>query len=160
MAQTASPEADRKPHRKVARKAGRTAEPPPALAGTDPEIVALLEIWAASLETDDPGQVAALYAEDAVLVPTVSNLLRRGRAGITAYFTRFLAKRPRARMHQIHVQRMGDIAIASGVYLFCLTKEAGSAEVPARFTFVCRREGAGWIILSHHSSYMPERGAF
>ena len=118
------------------------------------------DIWERALRTGNPETVAELYAADAVLVPTVSNVVRHDRSGIIDYFTRFLAKAPQARLHESHLRLLGDIAIHSGIYLFRLTREAGSAEVPARFTFVYRKTATGWKIIEHHSSYMPERGAY
>lgn len=118
------------------------------------------DVWARALRTRNPERVADLYASDAVLIPTVSNVVRHDRHGIVDYFTRFLAKAPEARLHESFLRVLGDIAIHSGVYLFRLTREAGAAEVPARFTFVYRKTASGWAIIEHHSSYMPERGAF
>jgi uncharacterized protein (TIGR02246 family) len=117
--------------------------------------------WNAALMTQDPDRVAALYAPDALLIPTVSNILRDTPAAIRDYFVHFLSKAPIARLHKTFARAIGgDHAVLSGVYLFNLTKEAGSADIPARFTFVYRREGDDWLIVEHHSSFMPERGAF
>lgn len=124
------------------------------------DISARFDAWADALKSLDPEQVAKLYATDAVLIPTVSNVIRRDRAQIVDYFVRFLAKAPEVRIHEDSIRVHGDIAIHSGIYVFKLTREAGAADVPARFTFVLRRDGTGWKIIEHHSSYMPERGAY
>lgn len=126
-----------------------------------PNALAIFDRWNQALQTLDPDQVAALYASDAVLIPTVSNIVRDTPAAIREYFVHFLSKAPAARLHKTFEREIGaDHAVLSGVYLFNLTKEAGSADIPARFTFVYRREGDDWLIVEHHSSFMPERGAF
>ena len=44
------------------------------------EITALFKQWNSALKTGDPKQVAALYAADAILLPTVSNQVRHNHA--------------------------------------------------------------------------------
>lgn len=124
------------------------------------EVSQAFDAWARALKTLDPEQVAGLYDRDAVLIPTVSNRIRSTPNAIVDYFVRFLAKAPEARLHESSIRILGDIAIHSGIYLFSLTKEAGTADVPARFTFVYRRKGGKWVIIEHHSSFMPELGAY
>ena len=50
------------------------------------EITALFDQWNSALQTGDPKQVAALYAADAILLPTVSNQVRHNHAEIEDYF--------------------------------------------------------------------------
>jgi hypothetical protein len=57
---------------------------------TQQEIAALFDRWNASLAARDPGKVAANYAPDAVLLPTVSNYPRTDSAGIMGLFCAFL----------------------------------------------------------------------
>lgn len=124
------------------------------------EIASQFDRWNDALESGDHTRVAALYAPDAVLVPTMSNILRRTAPAITEYFRNFKKRAPRGRIHESYIRDLGDIAIHSGVYVFTLTNEAGTADVPARFTFIYQRVNDGWQIIEHHSSYMPDRGAF
>ena len=58
------------------------------------EIAQLFDRWNATLAKGDPTAVAALYARDGMLQPTVSNWMREGRDEITAYFQDFLRKQP------------------------------------------------------------------
>lgn len=117
------------------------------------EIKGLFEAWNDALQTGDPKQVAALYASDAILLPTVSNQVRHNHAEIEDYFVHFLAKGPAGKIDESNVRIFDQIAINSGVYTFTLND--GSV-VPARFTYVYRREGDRWLIIEHHSSQMPE----
>ena len=119
-------------------------------------IKGLFDRWNAALATGDPDAVTALYADDAVLLPTVSNQVRHDHAEIRAYFVEFLRKRPRGTIDEANVRELGDIAINSGVYTFMLTEGGVDTAVPCRFTFVYRRRGEGWAIIEHHSSRMPE----
>ncbi|MFO1434862.1 MAG: hypothetical protein U1F34_00255 [Gammaproteobacteria bacterium] len=56
---------------------------------TASQIAGLFDRWNSSLATLDPAAVAANYAEDGVLLPTVSNDMRN-RTEITDYFKRHL----------------------------------------------------------------------
>lgn len=123
---------------------------------TEAEIAALFDRWNAALQTLDPGTVAARYAPDAVLLPTVSNQVRRTPAEIEDYFVQFLKKRPHGTIVQANIRVFGDLAIDSGVYVFDLTTEEGVIQVLCRYTFVYRRDGDDWRIIEHHSSMMPE----
>ena len=117
------------------------------------EIVALFEDWNAALQTGDPKQVAALYEEDAILLPTVSNQVRHNHQEIEDYFTVFLAKGPKGVIDESNVRLFGELAINSGVYTFSFSD---GAVVQARYTFVYRSNGESWKIVEHHSSQMPE----
>ena len=50
------------------------------------EITVLFDQWNSALQTGDPKQVAALYATDAILLPTVSNKVRHNHEEIEDYF--------------------------------------------------------------------------
>ena len=117
------------------------------------EITALFDQWNSALQTGDPKQVAALYAADAILLPTVSNQVRHNHAEIEDYFAHFLAKGPQGVINESNVRIFGDIAINSGVYTFTFKD---GVSVQARFTYVYRWDGQGWLITEHHSSAMPE----
>ena len=119
------------------------------------DIAALFDDWNAALQTHDPKQVAALYAPDATLLPTLSKEVRQSPDAIEDYFTEFLKLSPKGTIVQQNIRIYDPIAINSGVYSF-RTKISGKAhDVAARFTFVYRREPSGWKIIEHHSSTMP-----
>ena len=56
------------------------------------EIKALFDEWNTALQTGDPKKVAALYENNAILLPTVSNQVRHNHPEIEDYFVHFLAK--------------------------------------------------------------------
>ena len=117
------------------------------------DITVLFEQWNSALQTGDPKQVAALYATDAILLPTVSNKVRHNHAEIEDYFVHFLAKGPKGVIDESNVRIFGDLSINSGVYTFSFND---GASVQARFTFVYRWDVQRWLIVEHHSSAMPE----
>lgn len=119
-------------------------------------IAAEFDRWNQALQTGDADQVVALYAADAILLPTVSNEVRHDHAQIRDYFVGFLKKRPMGTIDEANIRDFGDIAINSGTYTFALTQDGVTASVPCRYTFVYRRAGDGWQIIEHHSSQMPE----
>jgi uncharacterized protein (TIGR02246 family) len=121
--------------------------------GSDTEILSLFDEWNAALQTGDPDSVAALYADDAVLLPTISNKVRHDHGEIRDYFALFVGMVPTGVIDEANVRVFGDLAINSGLYTFTF---ADGSTVAARFTFVYRRSGDRWQIIEHHSSRMPE----
>jgi len=118
------------------------------------EIAALFDQWNNALQSGDPDKVAALYAEQSVLLPTVSNEPRFTLDEKLDYFRHFLEKQPSAKIDSRHIDIGCDMAADSGIYTFTLAK---SAEIiRARYSFVYQCDGLRWRIISHHSSLMPE----
>ncbi|MDG2046238.1 MAG: SgcJ/EcaC family oxidoreductase [Halioglobus sp.] len=116
-------------------------------------IRALFDDWNNALQTQNPAEVVTLYAADAILLPTVSNKVRRTPAEIEDYFIDFLARGPSGAINESDVRTFGDIAIHSGIYTFSFSD---ASRVQARFTFVYHWNGTLWQIIEHHSSKMPE----
>ena len=121
------------------------------------EIVSLFDKWNATLQTGNPDAVADLYAEEGVLLPTVSNKVRVGHKPIADYFEHFLQLKPKGTLDEVHVYCYGgDVAINEGIYTFNLVKDGQPTSVQARYSYVYHKEGGVWKIVSHHSSKMPE----
>lgn len=123
---------------------------------TNTEISALFDKWNAALQTLDPDQVVALYAEDAILLPTLSNSVRHNHAEIRAYFVDFLKKHPSGTINESNIRDLGDTAVHSGIYTFALTSVGETSHAQCRFTYVYAKTGDDWKIIEHHSSLMPE----
>ena len=111
--------------------------------------------WNDALQTEIPDNVVACYAEDAILLPTVSPKVRHNHDEIRDYFVHFLSKKPHGRITEQNIRIYDDIAINSGLYTFTLMGDGGQADVAARFTFVYRKYENGWLIIEHHSSILP-----
>ena len=120
---------------------------------TEADIAALFDRWNASLATLDPQKVAANYADNAVLLPTVSNEVRKTNAQRVAYFTDFLKLRPQGVIDSRTIKINCNTAIDAGVYTFTF---GDGSTVQARYTYTYVWDGRKWRISTHHSSAMPE----
>lgn len=112
--------------------------------------------WNDALQTGNAKAVAALYAEDAVLLPTVSNLPRTTPAEIEDYFNHFLEKKPYGIIKQRNIKKGCNKVTDAGIYDFEVTSNGKKEIVPARYTFVYEYRNNEWKIVHHHSSMMPE----
>lgn len=111
--------------------------------------------WFDALKTGDADQVTALYAADAILLSTKEGDVKQGHPQIRDYFDRaFLPMKPIGSVIRPFTRLLGGVAVNSGIYEF---EVKGSPEpVRARYTFVYVWKNTAWVIVEHHSSYMPE----
>lgn len=124
-------------------------------ATSEQEISALFDRWNRSLQTGDPHQVVANYAERSVLLATVSNQPRVTAAEKEDYFHHFLQNKPVGKIDWRMIQIDCNTAVDAGLYTF--TFGATGAQVKARYTYTYKWNGQQWLITSHHSSAMPEK---
>lgn len=96
------------------------------------------------------------YHPSGMLWGTFAKELRTGHINIRGYFEHLFE------LDELHVhfdsgetRQYGDIFIRSGAYTFSFKKRGKPVHVPARYSFVCKREERGWFILEHHSSEFP-----
>lgn len=122
------------------------------LSEKEREILSLFHDWDRELQTGDPLKVVKLYDKSAILLPTLSNRVRRNHDEIVDYFTQFLARKSHGTINESNIRIFDELAINSGVYTFLFD---GVDTVQARFTFVYRWNGSEWLIIEHHSSAMP-----
>ena len=116
------------------------------------DIAALFGQWGEALRSGSPAQVDALYASDAVLLPTLSDVPRSSSTTRRDYFRHFMARQPQGRIDQRRIVIGCNYAVDTGLYTFVFL--AGE-QVAARYTFTYAYDGARWRITSHHSSRMP-----
>ena len=120
----------------------------------DADVLGLFDQWNTALSTLNPDTVTALYADNAVLLPTVSNQVRHNHEEIRDYFVGFLQKSPQGVVDEFNVNILSDThATNSGVYTFTF---GDGSKVSARFSYLYVASYDGWKILQHHSSAMPE----
>ena len=120
----------------------------------DADVLGLFDQWNTALSTLNPDTVTALYADNAVLLPTVSNQVRHNHEEITDYFVGFLQKSPQGVVDEFNVNILSDTHVTnSGVYTFTF---GDGSKVSARFSYLYVASDDGWKILQHHSSAMPE----
>ncbi len=126
-----------------------------SIVPTEQEIVSLFDRWNLSLQSGDPQQVVANYAESSILLPTLSNKPRLTRAEKEEYFHHFLENQPSGQINMRQIQVGYDMAVDTGLYTFHFAKTGD--EVRARYSFAYRWDGKQWLIISHHSSVMPDK---
>ena len=120
---------------------------------TEPQVAALFNRWNDSLRTGDPDKVLANYAEDGVLLATLSNEPRTSRAAMRDYFVKFLKSKPQGSIDKRVIKIGCNVAQDLGTYAF---KFADGKTVHARYTYVYEWRNDKWLIAHHHSSAMPE----
>jgi hypothetical protein len=118
---------------------------------TDAELDALFTEWNDALQSGDPSKVAALYREDAVLLPTLSVPIAKTPAEITDYFKNLMEADPVARMDESHKYSGCNLAYNAGRW----TINANGEDVHARVTWVYRYDDGKWMLAQHHSSVDP-----
>jgi uncharacterized protein (TIGR02246 family) len=118
------------------------------------DVLGLFDQWNTALSTLNPDTVTALYADNAVLLPTVSNQVRHNHEEIRDYFVGFLQKSPQGVVDEFNVNILSDTHVTnSGIYTFTF---GDGSKVSARFSYLYVASDDGWKILQHHSSAMPE----
>ncbi|MDI1227117.1 MAG: SgcJ/EcaC family oxidoreductase [bacterium] len=122
------------------------------------EVKAAFEKWIAAVSTGNADAVSALYAPEAVLLPTLSPKVHDTPEQRREYFTAFTARKDlKGEVNESYIRVFQDTAVNSGMYTFSYQDEAGRTQsVPARFSFVYRRTEEGWMIIDHHSSAAPK----
>lgn len=118
---------------------------------SDAEIDALFTQWNDALVSGDATKVAALYDEDAVLLPTLSVTKADTPEQITEYFTNLIKANPVARMDFSEKESHCNLAFNVGTWVI----NANGADVHARVTWIYEYEDGKWMIAHHHSSVDP-----
>merc|ERR1712176_1678703 len=121
---------------------------------SEDEVRSLFSLWNDALATGDSKNVAARYAKEGVLLPTVSDTPRTDFNGINDYFVNFLQKKPQGEILESYVTIGHNWCQDVGVYEF--TFGANGQKVKGRYSFIYTWEDDQWKIAHHHSSVMPE----
>lgn len=117
------------------------------------DVTKLFSIWNDAIQTRDPDTVTQLYADNAVLLPTISNQVRHNHEELKDYFIQFLAREPKGELVEQNIRIFDDIVMNSGIYKFSF---GDGSVVSARFSYVYQLINNDWKIIEHHSSQMPE----
>jgi uncharacterized protein (TIGR02246 family) len=123
------------------------------------EIAGLFDVWNKALQTQEPKEVSALYAPNAILLPTLSNTVRHTTEEREDYFEHFLAKGPSGVIDQSNIRTFGDLAIHSGIYTFTFSTTGASVLASRLSTPGMGRNGRLWsiILLSCQRRWVPCR---
>lgn len=113
--------------------------------------------WCASISKDNADSIVKHYSKEAILLPTLSSqILLQKENQIKPYFVKLTGHTgikciPQKLITHTHA----DIAVISGLYTFEYTEKGKITAIPARFTFVYKKNGDTWPIIEHHSSVVP-----
>ena len=121
------------------------------------DVAAATNAWIEAFASHDAVRIAALYAPDAVFWGTNSPTIRDTPALVQAYFEN-LKDRPTVRLviDEQHIRVYGDTAVNTGRYSVHEVKDGQPTVRPLRFSFTYHRRDGRWLIVSHHSSAMPQ----
>ena len=112
--------------------------------------------WAFGINTHSLPAVVGTYDYNGLLWGTFAKELREGHSNIKGYFEHlFELKNVHVQFESAEVRQYKDIYIQSGKYVFTFDRKDQHVSVPARYSFVCKKESTGWFILEHHSSEFP-----
>jgi uncharacterized protein (TIGR02246 family) len=140
---------------------GSTATSAPAQM--DPSVVEGADKYLKAVLAGDASAVAAIYGEDAVLMPNECPLLR-GRAAIEQFYREWFkspAKVTAFTFTHLESSVVGETAYDVGTYRQTLSLGAGgTVNVSGKYTVILRRSGGEWkiaylIFNSDSSSKMP-----
>lgn len=116
----------------------------------------VLKTWIQAIEQGDLDKVVALYAPNAILIPTFADKILDSPQKIRSYFRQMLKREGLSiTLDSAREQRLGaDRAIVSGFYTWRYMAEGQAQTRRARFTFVVA-PGSSAPILHQHSSLCP-----
>ncbi|MCS0504748.1 nuclear transport factor 2 family protein [Ancylobacter mangrovi] len=115
--------------------------------------------WAEVISSGDVASVLALYAPDAILVPTLSNEIGEREEERRRYFESFLSNqglRCTISSQKKRVSRKLGTVVIGGLYTFDFIRNGRAESVPARFLFTFEEIDGRWLITGHHSSRLSE----
>jgi hypothetical protein len=112
--------------------------------------------WAFGINSHSMSAVVGCYDINGLLWGTFAKELREGHHKIKGYFEHlFELEDVHVKFESGEVRQYKDIYIQSGKYVFTFKRKKELISVPARYSFVCKKEKTGWFILEHHSSEFP-----
>src|SRR5512146_292616 len=120
------------------------------------QAAAATEAWRAAYDSRDPARITAMYDSDAVFWGTTAKTVAANPAAIAEYF-KDAPKNPSARVvfGEQHIRVYGDVTVNTGYYTFSSVRGGQTVSRPARFTMVFRNRDGKWLIVAHHSSFVP-----
>lgn len=114
--------------------------------------------WAEVVSSGHLEDLLALYASDAILVPTMADEVGGRADERRAYFESFLANpNLRCRIDTLRKRishKLGTVVVG-GHYTFTYGHGDAEQTLPARYLFTFEEIDGAWLITGHHSSRMP-----
>ena len=116
-------------------------------------------LWVDAVEQSkgNPEGVLSLYAEDAILLPTLSPKMCKTKEDLKAYFLKFLAlDELQAETVELVTREYGELAMNTGFYTFSYQQDGKKMMVRARFDFWYKKIDGKWKIIFQQSSVVPQ----
>jgi uncharacterized protein (TIGR02246 family) len=115
----------------------------PALAQDRATIEKLNDVWTAAFDKGDAAAVAALYTEDAYVLPPGSEMVK-GRAAIEAFWRQAAQQMGDAKLTTVDVLPLGPEAAREVGTVTLKTKTQPPQEVVGKYVVVWRKVGGDW----------------
>ena len=115
----------------------------PALAQDRATIEKLNDIWSAAFNKGDAAAVAALYTEDAYVLPPGAEMVK-GRAAIEAFWRQAAQQMSDAKLTTVDVLPLGRSAAREIGTVTLKTKSQPPQEIIGKYVVVWRKIGRDW----------------
>ena len=115
----------------------------PALAQDRATIEKLNDVWTAAFNKGDAAAVAALYTEDAYVLPPGSDMIK-GRAAVETFWRQAAQQMTDAKLTAVDVLPLGPDAAREVGTVTLKTKSQPPQEVVGKYVVVWRKIGADW----------------
>lgn len=114
--------------------------------------------WVNAVNKKDLNKIISFYADEAVLVPTFSNIILNSPEKIKDYFTKLLSRKELScGIHQKTINTNSaaeNVYIVDGIYFFRFAVDEEPLTFEARFSIIADFKRKKPII-HHHSSQIP-----
>ena len=118
----------------------------PALAQTKAQIQQLNDQWAAAFNAGNAAAVAAMYTQDAYVLPAGAPMVK-GRAAIEGLWKQEMTQLSVDKITTLDVKPLGLIAAREIGTATLTTKAQPSQQVVIKYAVVWQREGGRWKLL-------------
>jgi uncharacterized protein (TIGR02246 family) len=115
----------------------------PAVAQNKATIEKLNDVWTAAFNKGDAAAVAALYTEDAYVLPPGSAMVK-GRAAIEAFWQQAAQQMSDAKLTTVDVLPLGRSAAREIGTVTLKTKSQPPQEIAGKYVVVWRKIGRDW----------------
>jgi uncharacterized protein (TIGR02246 family) len=115
----------------------------PALAQNKATIEKLNDVWTAAFNKGDAAAIAALYTEDAYVLPPGSAMVK-GRAAIEAFWRQAAQQMSDAKLTTVDVLPLGRSAAREIGTVSLKTKSQPPQEIIGKYVVVWRKIGRDW----------------
>ncbi len=116
-----------------------------ALAQSKQMVQTMSDRWAAAFNKGDAGAVAAMYAEDAYVLPPGGPMVK-GRSAIEAFWRQTAQQVGDAKLTTIDVQRLGRHAAREIGAVTLETKAQSPQQIVGKYVVVWRKIGGHWLL--------------